>query len=530
MAYANPAVSSGTATYISLVGIPSTNSLSSVSWASTSGGQLTAVISGSPITSYRRGMYVRISGATNTGTGGAVPGLLNSINNTFTILSVSGGTLVLNATASGGVYGTIGGAPVLNNDRAQISAPVGYLTAPLNPGDTTLTLDDASDFNPAGGIFYAWGNGDGTWQSVQMQYAGVSGNTLTGLGTTGSLSVLVPTGNPITAIIAGAKAHFTPAATNAFGNTMTNLEIWGAAAYPSGGGLFQWVCQAGESIGSLTLNNLFIHDCMMGIRPGNSSFGSGVFLDIVGSELWRCGLSGGGFNHNMYVEADVLTIQNSLSWFNLGGHLVKSRSRINYLLQNRTYGAHGSAVNPSGAIGSNYDFPNAGEIYLIGCFLENSLNDTTQIIRWGEEMNYPIAGVGGNSNRGAANPLANICVVNCDGLAPSNGIGIDETNYAPIAVGWPGLKNPEIPHVSTTSGGSLPARNYWFATTVIDVDGNESLPSCMTGSDAFTGAVRSDQRGSKSTRSRGFSRNAHGRCHIQRVGGARRSCHLVEQR
>lgn len=484
MVFGNPAASSSAATYLSIVGIPSSNNLSSVTWASTSGGQLTLTISGSPITTYRRGQFVRISGATNTGTGGAIPGKLLSINNTFQLISASGGTLVASAPASAGVYGTIAGAPVLNNDRAQISGPFGFLAATLNPGDTTIQLDDASDFAPlSDNRISVWGDGtSAAWESQGMGITGVSGNNLTGVTGSGGLASPVPVGTQITGIMNGAKALLTPAATNAIGNTLSNLELCGAAAYPSGACIFQWVCQAGESIGSATFNNLFIHDGMMGIRPGNSSVGSGVFLDIIATELWRCGIVGDGFNHNMYVEADVFTFYNSLSWQNRSGHLVKTRSRINYLMYSRTYGAHGSAANVGNAIGSNYDIPNSGEVYAIGCMLENSLHDSTQIIRWGEEMNYPP----GNGNRGAANPTANIYVVNCDGLAPSDGIGINETNHAPIAVGWPGLKNPEIPFISTTAGGSLPARSYWFATTLIDSDGHESLPSVLVGNDAFT--------------------------------------------
>jgi hypothetical protein len=496
MVIGNPSETSNpslyTATYLSIVGIPSSNNLSSLSW---SGGQLTAVVTGSLVTTYRKGMYVRISGATNTGTGGIVPGKLGSINNAFTVLSVSGSTLVLNAPASAGVYGTIGGSPVLNNDRAQISSSVGYLTATLNPGDTTIHLDDATDFNTGGDSIYAWGNGDGTWQSVQMGFTGVSGNTLTGVTNSGSLSSAVPIGNPIMAIVPGAKAYFTPAATNPTGITMSNLELWGAAAYPSGAAIFQYVNLAiGGGFGSVALNNMFFHDNMFGLRPGDSSVNSGVFLEIFNTEFYRNGLNGDGFNHNAYVEADILTLQNSLSWQDTtsatgvaGAHLFKSRSRVNYMLYNRTFSDHGSTVNPANTWSANYDFPNGGEIFLIGCQMVNSLHDDIELIRWQEEMSYPVCGLGGNSNNGAANPISGIYVVNCDGLAPSNGIGINETNWAPIAVGFPGLKNPEIPALSTTSGGSLPTRSYWFATTLLDGDGNESLPSCMEGANPFTG-------------------------------------------
>ena len=484
MVIGNPGFSSTTATYLSIVGIPSTNNLSSASWASTSGGQLTVVISGSAITTYRRGQYVRLSGCTNTGTGGAVAGAFNSINNTFLIRSVSGSTLVLTAPASAGVYGTIGGSMVLNNDRAQISGPVGYLTATLTPGDTTIQLDDATDFSTGGGAVYAWGNGDGTWETAEMTYTGVSGNNLTGVSS-GGLPSTVPSGNPIILLVPGAKALFTPAATNPTGITMSNLELWGAAQFRSGAGIFQWVNAAGGTAGSLTLNNCFLHDNMFGIRPGNSSLGTGVFVELLNSELWRNGLPGVGFNHNMYVDCDTLTLSNSLSWDNLSGYAVKSRARVNYLLQTRTYG-DSSLLNADKEIGSNYDFPNAGAVYLIDCMMSAGLHDSTSLIRYGEEVNYPPAGIGGSSIRGCANPRAEVYVGNSNGLAPSSGTGTDQSNVGAVSIGYPGLKCPEIPVVTTTSGGSLPVRSYWTAATLLDSGGNESLPSCMIADDAFT--------------------------------------------
>jgi len=473
----------GSATYLSIVGIPSTNNLSSISWTSTSGGQLTAVISGSAVTTYRRGQYVRLSGCTNTGTGGPL-----TINRTFPIFSVSGSTLVLTAPASAGVYGTIGGSMVLNNDRAQISPPVGYLTATLNPGDTTVQLDDAGDFVGATGSsahVYPWGNGDGTWQVNEMPYTGVLGNSLTGVTSSGGLPSSVPIGNPIVLLVTGGKALFTPAATDARGITMTNLELWGAAQNRSGAAIFQWVNTIGGTAGNLTLNNAFIHDCTFGIRPGSSSLGSGVFVEIFNSELWRNGMPGIVFNHNMYVDCDVLTLSNSLSKDNLSGYAVKSRAMVNYCLQVRTYGDD-SLLNLDHQIQSNYDFPNAGAVYMIGCIMKAGLHDSTSIVRYGEEVSYRAAGIGGSSIRGAANPRAEVYVTNSNALAPSDGIGLFQTNVAAISIGYPGLKCPEIPVVTTTPGGSLPARSYWVATTLLDIDGNESLHSCMVASDAFT--------------------------------------------
>lgn len=496
MVIGNPFQASTSATYLSIVGIPSINNLSSVSWSSTGGGQLSAPISGSPITTYRRGMYVRISGATNSGTGGAA-----AINSTFPIGSVSGSTLVLTAPASAGVFGTIGGSPVLNNDRAQVSAPIGYLAATLNPGDTTIQLDDASDFNPSGGgPVIPWGNGDGTWQNIGMAYTGISGNTLTGVTGSGSLPSAVPAGNPIVGIVAGAKALITPASTDPTGITMSNLELWGAAAYPSGAAIFGWNAEIGQAYGSTTFNNVFVHDCMMGIRPGASSIGLGVFTEFFNSELWRCGLYFGNENHNAYVDCDIVMFYNSLSWQSLGVHLFKSRARTNYFMYSRTYRDWGTLPNAGGIWSTNYDVPNGGLTYFIGCLMEQSENDDTSIIRYGDENDYPQGGIGNvvtQQFRGSPNPVEDVFIVNCTVVGPSNGTGQSGSfaNNGALTIGYPGLGNPEIPLVTPVSGGSLPARSYWIATTLLDSSGNEGLPSCMTGTEAnpFSGVLITGQ-------------------------------------
>lgn len=492
MIFGNPSMNSNpsryAAAYLSIVGIPSSNNLSSVSWTSTGGGQLRIVISDLPVTTYRRGMNVRLSGCTNNGTGGAA-----AVNTTFPVFSVSGGTLILTAPASGGVFGTIGGSPVLNNDRAQISAPVGYLTATLNPGDTTIQLDDASDFNPSGSAFYAWGNGDGTWQAVQMVATGVSGNNLTGVGS-GNLPSPVPVGTPIMGGCGApaGKALFTPAATNPTGITMSNLEIWGAASFPSGGGIFQWTADPGTNQGSLTLNNVYMHDCMMCIRPGSASLDSGVFLDVFDSEFFRGGLVGGDKNHTIYIDYDVFTFRNSIAWLPNGPYLIKSRCPTNYILYSRTYGDHGSAANTFGIWTSNFDFPNGGLVYIVGSTLQASEQDNGHIIRYQEETgDYPMGGIanaGFNGASGTSNPTAEIYLVNDSIWGPANGTGYSGArsfaNNAVFAVGAPGMANPEIPSVTSDGAGSLSARSYWLCTTLIDSSGNESLPSCMLGSDS----------------------------------------------
>lgn len=83
---------------------------STVTWASTGGGQLTFPVANwtgafQPVASD----VLAISGATNTGTGGAA-----AINASFTVVSATSTQAVLSAPAASGVFGTIAGSPVLN--------------------------------------------------------------------------------------------------------------------------------------------------------------------------------------------------------------------------------------------------------------------------------------------------------------------------------------------------------------------------------------------------------------------------------
>lgn len=82
--------------------------IASMSWASTSGGQLTIGTAAAPAL-VGAGSEVAISGATNTGTGGN-----NAANGNFVVFSVTNSTtFVLTAPAASGVYGTLGGNPVI---------------------------------------------------------------------------------------------------------------------------------------------------------------------------------------------------------------------------------------------------------------------------------------------------------------------------------------------------------------------------------------------------------------------------------
>lgn len=81
-----------------------------VTWANTNGGQLTfPVANWSGAWQPAAGDVLPITGATNSGSGGAA-----AINTSFTVVSSTGTGVVLAAPAASGVFGTIGGSPVLN--------------------------------------------------------------------------------------------------------------------------------------------------------------------------------------------------------------------------------------------------------------------------------------------------------------------------------------------------------------------------------------------------------------------------------
>jgi hypothetical protein len=96
-----------------------TFAITSAVWASTNGGQLTIVMTvPSPVAGV--GDLVNISGATNSGTGGAAV-----INTNFAVSAFTDNQhFVLAAPAAAGVFGTIGGSPVLNYGTGALNVHV----------------------------------------------------------------------------------------------------------------------------------------------------------------------------------------------------------------------------------------------------------------------------------------------------------------------------------------------------------------------------------------------------------------------
>src|SRR6266550_3184240 len=86
-----------------------TYALTSATWAATNGGQITVVMAVASLVG-GVGDLVFISGATNTGTGGAA-----AVNGMFVVSAFTDNQhFILAAPAAAGVIGTIGGSPVLN--------------------------------------------------------------------------------------------------------------------------------------------------------------------------------------------------------------------------------------------------------------------------------------------------------------------------------------------------------------------------------------------------------------------------------
>lgn len=97
---------------------------STVTWASTSGGQLTfPVANWTGAWQPAAGDILNISGATNSGTGGTA-----AINADFTVVSATSTQVILAAPAASGVFGTIGGSPVINFGTGAFPASVTLLS------------------------------------------------------------------------------------------------------------------------------------------------------------------------------------------------------------------------------------------------------------------------------------------------------------------------------------------------------------------------------------------------------------------
>lgn len=139
----------------------------------------------------------------------------------------------------------------------------------------------------------------------------------------------------------------------------------------------------------LAICGSYFHDNENGVLGG----GGNVLIEY--SEFARNGgcVAGFGCAHNMYIDAARFTLRYSYSHHARIGHLVKSRSRENYILYNRIMD------EADGTSSYVIDLPNGGLSYVVGNLLQQGPNtDNPTILIYGEE--------------GATNPSQTLYVVN----------------------------------------------------------------------------------------------------------------------
>jgi len=182
------------------------------------------------------------------------------------------------------------------------------------------------------------------------------------------------------ATISNGKAIWVTAGTNI---AVENMEFSGAAVPDKNGAGIRADGQ------DLAVCGSYFHDNENGVLGG----GGNVLIEY--SEFARNGacVTGFGCSHNMYIDAARLTLRYSYSHHANIGHLVKSRSRENYILYNRIMD------EADGTSSYTIDLPNGGLSYVIGNLLQQGPNtDNPTILIYGEE--------------GATNPSQTLYVVN----------------------------------------------------------------------------------------------------------------------
>jgi hypothetical protein len=201
-----------------------------------------------------------------------------------------------------------------------------------------------------------------------------STNNLTLRGVGGRAHIVAP------ATISNGKAIWVTAATNI---AVENVEFSGAAVPDKNGAGIRADGQ------DLAICGSYFHDNENGVLGG----GGNVLIEY--SEFARNGgcATGFGCSHNMYIDTARFTLRYSYSHHARIGHLVKSRSRENYILYNRIMD------EADGTSSYVIDLPNGGLSYVVGNLLQQGPNtDNPTILIYGEE--------------GATNPSQTLYVVN----------------------------------------------------------------------------------------------------------------------
>lgn len=407
-------------------------------------------------------------------------------------------------------YGSIQAYGSANNGRALISPPYGILASPYHNGDTEMFFVGSTPASNWGttantmGIYVDPAYNFGEFSTVSLTYTGIDtiGNGLTGIG--GSISTTIPAGTIVAQYLGAslqAQAIFVANGSNP-GWTFTNLELaYAMSSATTVGAIRQQSSLPGDAVGSMTLNNCYIHNHTQG--PGEGYCGPGpvaVFAHLFDTEITQCG-SNGGQTHNLYIgHIGELILDNCWIHDTSGTWNVKSRAALSILTYNQIRGER-SDTNPDifgnpaqGSENGGCDFSNGGLAYLIGNIHQLSLNGRNNLINWNAESS-PVGNSFNNSwIAGGPNSYQELYCINCTLIGPSSGTAPSPYFGGP---GWGalhvygiggfslGVSQPQFTVLGQTTGGGSPnptqyARQYWVAFTNVGTGGGESLASNLT--------------------------------------------------
>jgi hypothetical protein len=399
-------------------------------------------------------------------------------------------------------YGSIQAVGTANNGRALLAPSYGILAQDFLTTDTEMYFvpsTPASNFLPTGNSVFTLANyNGGQFANTYMNYTGVD-NVNNGLtGVTGTRAATIPAGTLITSFLYNQnKALFVTCGQNP-GWTFSNLEL-AYAAYASYSAVTTSIQLSssnpgGPYVGSMTLNNCYIHDCKQG--PGLGSTGTGnvpTFMYLFNTELTTMGCynNSASANHNIYVgHIGELLMDNCYSHDTDGTWLVKSRAALSLLTYNQIRGERTDA-NAGENENSGCDFSNGGLVYLIGNIHQQSLYAANQTINFAAEASQ---GGGGTNEGGAANAAQELYIINGTMIGPSNGVGYSVgagAGKAPVKLNNIFVHSPELTLLSQSSAGALAARDYYVVATILGATSGETPGSPLR---APVGAAAVNQR------------------------------------
>ncbi|HKW98993.1 MAG TPA: choice-of-anchor Q domain-containing protein [Bryobacteraceae bacterium] len=188
-----------------------------------------------------------------------------------------------------------------------------------------------------------------------------------------------------------------------------------------------------------TVRHCYFHDNQEGILESNIA-GSNILIEFT--EFARNGYRN-GMSHNVYIgHTAQLTFQYNYSHDSTVGHLLKTRSAVNYVLYNRL-------TDESGTGSYEVDIPNGGTSYVIGNLIEQGTRSQNSTI-----VTYLEEGVN------SMNPGQDLYVIN-------NSIVNDLTSGTFVFIGTAGtvpvtIKNNIFvgPGTITNQSGAVLANNF----------------------------------------------------------------------